>query len=96
MKKLFDLKEHTLIFFAVQILKSKNMEITESNILSESGKLERIAEKYYIESKSEEYNTFIIKWLIDNINKIFNTQEFSYDVRISDKGYENNLDNYIK
>jgi hypothetical protein len=91
----FRIKESILENVATLSLESKKVKVTYDKVIAESGRIERIAENFYINSKETDYNIFILNWLNDNLNKLLYTDELSYDVVVPDEAYENELDKYI-
>lgn len=96
MENLYKKKEYLLEFVATKYLENRSMPITQANVMRESGRIERVAEEHFLNSKNKEYNKFIIEWLYENSSRIVSSDELSYDVNISDFAYENNLEKYVK
>lgn len=91
----FRMKETILENVAMLSLESKKVKVTYDKVIAESGRIERIAENFYVSSKETDYNTFILHWIKDNLNKLLYTDELSYDVIVPDEAYENDLEKYI-
>lgn len=95
MDSTYRIKENMLEMVAIKSLKTHNKKVTYDKVIAESGRIERIAESFFINTKETDYNKFILNWLYTNVNKILYTDEFSYDTIIPDEAYENNLEKYF-
>lgn len=94
-KTILERKENVLSLIAFAVLKNKNKQTTQDNIIAEKGRIERVAERYYVKT-DKEYNTFIIDWLKENARRLVYTNEFSYDVSIPDDVKETKLDLFLR
>lgn len=89
-------KEQLLEDISVESLKVRNKIKTYDSVIAESGRIERIAEGFFLRSPEKEYNMFMIDWLKENLNDILYSDKYYYDVTVPDTGYENSLDNYLR
>jgi hypothetical protein len=94
-KTILERKENILYLIAFAVLKNSNKPTKQDNIIAEKGRIERVAERYYIKT-DKEYNVFIIDWLKENARKLVYSNEFSYDVSIPDDVKETNLDLFLR
>lgn len=94
-KTILERKENVLSLIAFAVLKNKNKQTNQDNIIAEKGRIERVAERYYVKT-DKEYNTFIIDWLKENARRLVYTNEFSYDVSIPDDVKETKLDLFLR
>lgn len=92
----FDAKELVLEKTAIAKLKNKNIRVTYDRVIAESGRIERVAESYFVKSKDYDYNKFIINFIKDNFEKLLFTNELDYDIIVPDEEfYENELERYF-
>ena len=68
-------------------------KFTARDLDNETGRIERIAETYYIGGNDTEYNQHLLTWVTENAKNIV-SGKLDYDVIIPDSGHVNNLNNY--
>lgn len=92
----FDAKELVLEKVAIAKLKNKKLKVTYDRVIAESGRIERVAESFFVKSKDCEYNKFVINWIKENIDAVLFTETYDYDILIPDEEfYENELERYF-
>jgi hypothetical protein len=68
-----------------------------NNIEAESARIERIAEKFYLDNDSTlDYNSFIMEWVKSHADDIVYSDKYSFDVEIPDDSYEINSDMFTR
>lgn len=92
----FRIKETLLEDIAAEYIIKRKLSYSENSLIRESGRIERIAESYFISEKDREYNEFMVDWLMNNRKDIIDSEKFDFDVSISDEMYENNISFYTR
>lgn len=98
MSTLLERKDNVLTLVAFASLKQWGESTDTNNLEAEKSRLERVAEKFYLNDKKteQEYNVFIIDWIKKNIHDLVYTDKYVFDVTIPDNAFETNINNFMR